>query len=52
MTRIITQSREAVVYQGWPDGVAMLQTFLFTGFVMIAGWWTFRRMQARLVEHI
>ena len=52
MTRIITQSREAVVYQGWPDGVAMLQTFLFTGFVMVAGWWTFRRMQARLVEHI
>src|SRR5262249_57541272 len=48
MMRIITQSREAVVYQGWPDGVAKLQTFLFTPFVMLAASCTFRRIQARL----
>jgi len=52
MTRIITQGREAIVYQTFSDPKAMLHTFLIAGTVMLFGSWVFRRMQPRLVEYL
>jgi ABC-type polysaccharide/polyol phosphate export permease len=49
--RIIGDSRRALIYGWWPGGRGLLITTAMSAAVCLLGYWTFRRMQHRLVEH-
>ncbi|HJQ85351.1 MAG TPA: ABC transporter permease [Candidatus Binatia bacterium] len=51
MARIIEHSRQAVLYETFPDWAAMLRTTIMAAFVLLAGTLVFRRLQARVVEY-
>jgi ABC-type polysaccharide/polyol phosphate export permease len=51
MARIIEHSRQVVILGQWPDWAAVGRTTVMVGVVLLLGILTFRRLQARLVEH-
>jgi ABC-type polysaccharide/polyol phosphate export permease len=51
MARIVTESRQLVIYGVWPGLGTLLKTTFSTMLVFAAGVFTFRRLQARIVEH-
>ena len=51
VARIILYTRQSVIYGVWPDWGGILKTSLVAVLVLAAGWATFQRQQARLVEH-
>jgi ABC-type polysaccharide/polyol phosphate export permease len=51
MARIILYSRQAVIYGVWPDWVGLGKTTLASLILLGIGWFSFQRLQARLVEH-
>ena len=52
MARIISHGREAVVWGDLDGGQpCSARRSFFAGFVLVAGWLDFQRLQARLVEH-
>jgi ABC-type polysaccharide/polyol phosphate export permease len=51
LARIMLYSRQVVIYAEWPDWVGLLKTSLLAVAVLIVGWYTFRRLQLRVVEH-
>ena len=51
MARIIEHSRQVVILGQWPDWAAVGRTTMMVGVLLVAGVLSFRRLQARLVEH-
>jgi ABC-2 type transport system permease protein len=51
LARIMLYSRQVVLYGEWPDWVGVMKTSLVAAGVLLVGWVTFQRLQARLVEH-
>jgi ABC-type polysaccharide/polyol phosphate export permease len=51
MARIIEHSRQVVILGEWPDWAAVARTTLMAALVLAVGALSFRRLQARLVEH-
>jgi ABC-type polysaccharide/polyol phosphate export permease len=51
MARLIEHSRQVVILGQWPDWAAVGRTTAMAGVVLVLGALTFRRLQARLVEH-
>jgi lipopolysaccharide transport system permease protein len=51
MARIIEHSRQVVILGQWPDWAAVGRTTVMVGLLLMLGALTFRRVQARLVEH-
>lgn len=51
MARIIEHSRQVVILGEWPDWAAVGRTTIMVALVLTAGALSFRRLQARLVEH-
>ncbi|MEO8601016.1 MAG: ABC transporter permease [bacterium] len=49
--RIIGDSRRALIYGWWPGMRGLVITTAMSIAVCMLGYWTFRRMQHRLVEH-
>ena len=51
IARIISDSRRALLYGLWPGGRGLLLTTMVSLGLLAAGFLTFRRLQARIVEH-
>lgn len=51
LARIMLYSRQVLIYAEWPDWVGVLKTSLVAVVVAITGWYAFRRLQLRVVEH-
>jgi ABC-type polysaccharide/polyol phosphate export permease len=51
MGRIIGDSRRALIYGWWPGARGLLLTTLMSVAVCVIGYMSFRRLQARVVEH-
>jgi ABC-type polysaccharide/polyol phosphate export permease len=49
--RIIGDSRRALIYGWWPGPRGLVLTTAMSVGVCLLGYWTFRRLQHRLVEH-
>lgn len=49
--RIIGDSRRALIYGWWPGARGLLITTAMSVTICLLGYWMFRRMQHRLVEH-
>jgi lipopolysaccharide transport system permease protein len=51
MGRIIGDSRRALIYGWWPGARGLVLTTLMSVGICILGYFSFRRLQARVVEH-
>ena len=51
LARIILYSRQVLIYGQWPDWVGVTKTSFAALAMLVIGWLTFARLQARLVEH-
>ena len=51
LARIITHSREALIYGTWTSVSVLAETTVFAAGVMLVGLLVFRRQQLRLLEH-
>lgn len=51
LARIILYSREALLYDTWPDGIGVAKTTAFAFTVLIVGMLAFRRLQLRSLEY-
>jgi ABC-type polysaccharide/polyol phosphate export permease len=51
LARIMLYSRQVLIYSEWPDWVGVLKTSLVAASVLVVGWFSFRRLQLRVVEH-
>jgi ABC-type polysaccharide/polyol phosphate export permease len=50
--RVITDSRVALIYGAWPPVRGLTLTTLMSVIVCVGGFQVFRRLQARIVEHL
>jgi len=51
LARIMLYSRQVLIYAEFPDWVGVLKTSLVALSVAIVGWFSFQRLQLRVVEH-
>jgi ABC-type polysaccharide/polyol phosphate export permease len=50
--RIIGDSRRVLIYGWWPGLRGLIITTVMAAVVCCFGYWVFRRLQHRLVEHL